>query len=101
LFEKSGIEKKPGLHIFRHTFATQFLYNGGDIYTLKEFLGHSDLKTTAIYIHLTHKFFKREIKRLPNYLQQVSNKYELEIDYTKVTQIVDIETKNESKQLVN
>jgi len=40
----------------RHTFASHFMMNGGDIYHLKEILGHSDIKTTMRYVHLLKTF---------------------------------------------
>ncbi|WP_353572652.1 tyrosine-type recombinase/integrase [Candidatus Albibeggiatoa sp. nov. BB20] len=36
-------------HVLRHTFATYFIANGGNILALKEILGHSDMKMTMIY----------------------------------------------------
>jgi site-specific recombinase XerD len=39
-------------HRWRHTFATTFLKNGGDLETLRLILGHSNLKTTQLYLHL-------------------------------------------------
>jgi site-specific recombinase XerD len=55
------VEKKCGIrplsfHSFRHTFATGYLRRGGDIYKLQQILGHSDLKTTAIYLHLAAEY---------------------------------------------
>lgn len=43
--------KRFSAHTFRHSFATQFLKNGGDIVTLQKILGHSDIATTSIYLH--------------------------------------------------
>ena len=45
----AGITKKITFHCFRHTFATLQLSMGTDIYTVKEMLGHTDIKTTQIY----------------------------------------------------
>lgn len=39
-------------HLLRHTFATHFIRNGGDPFSLQRLLGHSDIKTTMIYVNL-------------------------------------------------
>ncbi len=47
------IEKSISMHVGRHTFATTFLKNSGSIAKLSKLLGHSSMKHTMIYAHLT------------------------------------------------
>jgi len=49
---KTGINKHFTAHVFRHSFATHLLEDGVDIHTVKKLLGHSDIRTTEIYLHL-------------------------------------------------
>ena len=45
-----GVEFGP--HALRHTFATMYLRAGGDVESLRRILGHADVSTTVIYLHL-------------------------------------------------
>ncbi|WP_425600290.1 tyrosine-type recombinase/integrase [Paenibacillus crassostreae] len=50
----SGISKDVSVHTLRHCFATHLLNRGSSILQIKEFLGHADIQTTTMYLHLTH-----------------------------------------------
>ena len=50
--KKTSITKEVNLHSLRHAYATHLLEEGVNIVTLKELLGHSDITTTMIYLHV-------------------------------------------------
>ena len=47
-------------YIFRHTFATMFLANGGSDIALKEIMGHESFQTTQKYIHFQPQDLKKQ-----------------------------------------
>jgi len=53
-------------HDLRHTFASHYVMNGGDLMSLKETLGHSSLKMVERYSHLTSAYKRKILNRLPN-----------------------------------
>jgi site-specific recombinase XerD len=55
LWEQPGIAKQAPCHTFRHSFATHTLEESPDISTVQEPLGHSDVSTTMIYIHILNR----------------------------------------------
>jgi len=58
LLKRLGLPRS-GFHRLRHTFATQYLKNGGDVVRLSIILGHSEISTTMKYLHLLTEDLQR------------------------------------------
>ena len=52
LAKSSGVNRLHA-HLCRHTFAINYLLNGGDIFSLREILGHTTLEMVNHYLHFT------------------------------------------------
>lgn len=50
--KKTSIAKEVNLHSLRHSYATHLLEDGLNIVTLKELLGHAEITTTMVYLHV-------------------------------------------------
>ena len=50
---QTGVSRKVSVHTLRHCYATHLLEAGVDVMALKKFLGHTQLATTARYLHLS------------------------------------------------
>ena len=53
--EASDIKKHVTFHCGRHSFASLLLENGVDIYTIKDLMGHTNVRTTQIYTHIVNE----------------------------------------------
>lgn len=56
---KSGLSKKGSVHSLRHSFATHLLDAGTDIRYVQQLLGHTDVRTTMVYSHLSRPLIDR------------------------------------------
>jgi integrase len=62
----AGIANKIRFHDLRHTFASQFMMNNGNVFDLQKILGHTDIKMTMRYAHYS-----------PEHLQKAMQGFEL------------------------
>jgi integrase/recombinase XerC/integrase/recombinase XerD len=68
LKERTGI-RRIRAHLFRHTFATNFLVHGlGDVYELSRILGHGEIKTTEKYLQLASYYTIMQNRKKLSYL---------------------------------
>jgi site-specific recombinase XerD len=62
-------------HDLRHTFASHFVMNGGDLLALKEILGHSSLQMVQRYAHLSAAHKREQINNLSGKFTKICHKY--------------------------
>ena len=58
-----NLNENTTFHSLRHSFATYYLQSGGSLLKLQSMLGHTNLNTTTIYLHLSHNFNELEDNR--------------------------------------
>lgn len=69
LATKAGIcNKRVYTHLMRHTSATHMVESGIDINLIQKLLGHSNVKTTNVYLHISHN----HISKINSPLSQIS-----------------------------
>lgn len=59
LAKKSGINKDVWTHLIRHCSFTHMVENGTDINLIQRIAGHSSVKTTSIYTHISHNLISK------------------------------------------
>jgi len=64
---RAGIQKNVGPHTLRHSFATHMLESGADLRTIQLLLGHTDIRHTTVYLHLS----RRHLHACPNPLDEL------------------------------
>ncbi|PXX96925.1 site-specific integrase [Marinifilum breve] len=65
-----GIKKTLTFHVSRHTFATNFLLTGGRVEVLQKLLGHSNIRETMIYVHITDSIMDEQIVNLDTIIKE-------------------------------
>lgn len=65
--KRTGIElpHRQSSHVLRHTFASHFMMNGGNILVLQRILGHTDIKMTMRYSHFSPEHLEDAVKFNP------------------------------------
>lgn len=64
---RAGITKKVTPHILRHSFATNFIYNNGNIRYLSAMLGHANVSTTMTYTHIINNDLEMQYQKYHTY----------------------------------
>ena len=58
--DEYNLDNNISFHSLRHSFATYYLMNGGSLLSLQSMLGHNNLNTTTIYLHISQNFNELE-----------------------------------------
>ncbi len=76
---KAQITKGRGIHTLRHCFASHLLDAGTEIYIIKRWMGHTSMKTTWKYIHLSPDYLSKMKALLTCFIQEVKHEAKIRI----------------------
>ena len=62
---KPDLPRGQATHVLRHTFASHFMMNGGNIIALQQILGHANIQQTMAYAHLAPDYLQNAITLNP------------------------------------
>lgn len=62
--DEAGVPGQNNPHRWRHTYATELLREGTNLYVISRLLGHSDIKTTIKYLHLDDDILRQAVDQV-------------------------------------
>ena len=71
VLEQERVEKRASIHTLRHSYATHLLEAGITLKTIQRILGHRSLKTTTVYLHVTHESDEKLLTTLDRLMAKI------------------------------